>query len=80
MCLIWLLFSPVSHLILPGFVKVLVSIVPEEVMINTRKFWSSSPSLMNYQSLGEFTPSYILHTRAFGTYLLGGVFTLQKRL
>jgi hypothetical protein len=22
--------------------------------------------------LGGFTPSYILHTRAFGTYLLGG--------
>jgi hypothetical protein len=22
--------------------------------------------------LGEFTPSYILHTCAFGTYLLGG--------
>jgi hypothetical protein len=32
-------------------------------------------------SPGEITPSYILHTRAFGTYLLGGgVFTLQKRL
>ena len=30
--------------------------------------------------LGEFTPSYILHTRAFGTYLLGGLFTLQKKL
>jgi hypothetical protein len=28
----------------------------------------------------EITPSYILHTRAFGTYLLGGLFTLQKRL
>ena len=28
---------------------------------------------------GEITPSYILHTRAFGTYLLGGgLFTLQK--
>jgi hypothetical protein len=27
---------------------------------------------------GEITPSYILHTRAFGTYLLGGgLFTLQ---
>ena len=25
--------------------------------------------------LGEITPSYILHTRAFGTYLLGGLFT-----
>jgi hypothetical protein len=30
--------------------------------------------------LGEFTPSYILHTRAFKTYLLGGLFILQKRL
>ena len=27
---------------------------------------------------GEITSSYILHTRAFGTYLLGGLFTLQK--
>ena len=25
-----------------------------------------------YLYLGEFTLSYILHTRAFGTYLLGG--------
>ena len=39
MGLIWLLFSSVSHLILPGFVKVIVSILPEEAMINTRKFW-----------------------------------------
>ena len=30
--------------------------------------------------LRGFTLSYILHTRAFGTYLLGGHFTLQKRL
>ena len=30
--------------------------------------------------LEEFTPSYILHTRAFGNYLLGGLFTLQKKL
>jgi hypothetical protein len=29
---------------------------------------------------GEITPSYILHTRAYGTYLLGGLFTLQKLL
>jgi hypothetical protein len=29
---------------------------------------------------GEITPSYVLHTRAFGTYLLGGLFTLQKGL
>jgi hypothetical protein len=33
------------------------------------------------ETLGGFTPSYILHTRAFGTYLLGeGLFTLQNRL
>jgi hypothetical protein len=31
-----------------------------------------------YGVLGEITPSYILHTRAFGTYLFGGLFTLQK--
>ena len=30
--------------------------------------------------LGEITPSYILHTRAFETYLLGGLFILQKIL
>ena len=30
--------------------------------------------------LEEFTPSYILHTRAFGNYLLEGLFTLQKKL
>jgi hypothetical protein len=29
--------------------------------------------------LGGFTPSYILHTRAFGTYLLGGLFTLAEK-
>jgi hypothetical protein len=29
---------------------------------------------------GEITPSYILHTCAFGTYLLSGLFTLQKRV
>jgi hypothetical protein len=29
-------------------------------------------------TLGEITPSYILHTRAFGTYLFRGLFTLQK--
>jgi hypothetical protein len=32
------------------------------------------------RNLGGFTPSYILHTRAFGTYLLRGLFTLHKRL
>jgi hypothetical protein len=29
---------------------------------------------------GEITPSYILHTRAFGTYLLGGLFTFEKKI
>ena len=34
-----------------------------------------------YSPPGDITPSYILHTPAFGTYLLGGgLFTLQKRL
>jgi hypothetical protein len=28
-------------------------------------------TLLHYR-LGEITPSYILHTRAFGTYLFGG--------
>jgi hypothetical protein len=27
---------------------------------------------------GEITPSYILHTRAFGTYLLGGYLPCKK--
>jgi hypothetical protein len=39
-------------------------------------FWALGLQLC----LGEITPSYILHTHAFGTYLLGGLFTLQKRL
>jgi hypothetical protein len=29
------------------------------------------------KSPGEITPSYILNTRAFGSHLLGGLFTLQ---
>jgi hypothetical protein len=29
--------------------------------------------------IGEITPSYSLHTRTFGTYLLGGLFALQKK-
>ena len=33
-----------------------------------------------YSLLGGCTPSYILQTRAFGTYLLGGLFILQKGL
>jgi hypothetical protein len=30
--------------------------------------------------LGEITPSYILHTRAFGTYLLGGIYLAKKTI
>ena len=30
--------------------------------------------------LGEFTPSYILHTRAFKTYLLGGGIYLAEKI
>jgi hypothetical protein len=30
--------------------------------------------------LGGFTPSYILHTRAFGTYLLGGYIYLAENI
>jgi len=32
-----------------------------------------------YSLLGEITPSYILHTRAFGTYLLGGGYLPCKK-
>jgi len=54
------------------FPRLCISVVPLHV---------SEGVLMQDIMLGEFTPSYILHTRAFGTYLLGGVlFTLQKRL
>jgi hypothetical protein len=36
---------------------------------------------VDYHVLGEFIPSYILHTRAFGTYLLGGgVIYLAKKI
>jgi hypothetical protein len=31
-------------------------------------------------SLWGFTPSYILHTRAFGTYLLGGGIYLAEKI
>ena len=41
---------------------------------------SSSVFGFELSGLGGFTPSYILHTRAFGTYLLGGYFTLQKKI
>ena len=37
---------------------------------------SFTTGFFNFYKLGEFTPSYILHTCAFGTYLLGGLFTL----
>ena len=32
------------------------------------------------RNLGGCTSSYILHTHAFGTYLVGGLYTLQKGL
>ena len=35
---------------------------------------------VDFYKLGEFTPSSILHTSVFGTYIGGGLFTLQKRL
>jgi hypothetical protein len=37
------------------------------------------PDILN-TGLGEITPSYILHTRAFGTYLLGGVIYLVEKI
>jgi hypothetical protein len=44
------------------------------------KLWYC-PSLRDFKyTPREITPSYSLHTRAFGTYLLEGLFTLQKRL
>ena len=36
--------------------------------------------MLLFKDLGEFTRSYILHTRAFGTYLLRGVIYLAKKL
>jgi len=45
-----------------------------------------SPKICNFLFVSKIyllrgsTPSYILHTRAFGTYLLGGLFTLHKIL
>jgi hypothetical protein len=42
-----------------------------------RRWWSPRLSLA---FPWEFTPSYILHTRAFMTYLLRGLFTLRKKL
>jgi hypothetical protein len=42
---------------------------------------NSMGSICGGINLGGFTPSFIFHTRAFGTYLLGGgLFTLQKIL
>ena len=32
------------------------------------------------EDLGGCTPIYILHTRAFRTYLLGGLFTFAKKI
>jgi hypothetical protein len=48
-------------------------------VVNSVRTWIQNSciySLPNFkelrEKLGEFNPSYILHTRAFGTYLLGG--------
>ena len=43
-------------------------------------FWTpiQAPLRVLIQPLGEFTPSYILHTRVFGTYLLGGYLPCKK--
>jgi hypothetical protein len=35
-------------------------------------------NLIYSSGLGEFTPSYILHTRALGTYVLGGIYLAEK--
>jgi hypothetical protein len=54
-----------------------------EISSPTKKFMArgADHTTRSGHHLGEFTPSYILHTRALGTYLLGGgLFTLQKRL
>jgi len=56
--------------------------IPQEITLNDFKTWRDViffPRTMQYW-LREFTPSYIMHKRAFGTYLLGGLFTLQKSL
>jgi hypothetical protein len=41
---------------------------------------SDNWSVFSMALLGEITPSYILHTRAFETYLLGGVIYLAKKI
>jgi hypothetical protein len=47
--------------------------------LNTQQHNLSWGVLMAH-CLREITPSYILHTRAFGTYLLGGVIYLAKKI
>jgi hypothetical protein len=50
---------------------------------NSRCLKTSSHSPLEchwIHKLGEFTPSYILHTRAFMTYLLGGFAYLVEKI
>ena len=55
-------------------VWILWRILMSKLVIYGREMWQPWGRF----KLGEFTPSYILHTRAFRTYLLGGgLFTLQ---
>jgi hypothetical protein len=56
---------------------VLVAIAKATTHIPSVKFLETN---LKFLAPREIIPSYILHTRAFGTYLLGGLFTLQKRL
>ena len=60
----------------PVATETLKPIVKELILNQTRGYWILSDALFTR----GFTPSYILHTHAFGTYLLGGLFTLQKTL
>jgi hypothetical protein len=43
------------------------------------EYYQNKSSALIARMLGEFTPSYILHTRAFGTYLLGGGYLPCKK-
>ena len=49
----------------------------------THRSWThviSTSTSKTSVALGGCTPSYVLHTRAFGTYLLGGVIYLAERI
>ena len=51
-------------------------------LISVHMWTLENPNNVFYsqEHLGGLTPSYILHTGAFRTYLLGGYLILQKRL